>query len=132
MAKKKKKTTRTKKPNRTPHHRYIDDPNPEEYLGSLSLAGHTIFVDRHDDLHAPDGTKCDGLYIHSLNQILLDTCLSPEAEREVFLHELFHAVADKYHLPYGRDEEEALANPTGCGFGQALAALLPPFPLKPW
>jgi hypothetical protein len=111
---------------------YKAKPSSEGYLGSVTIAGDEIEVWRLANLVAPDGDKVDGLYYPALDKIELEAHLSPKAERQTLIHELWHAIRHKYEIPLSYDQDEALAGPIGNGFAQALAQWLPKRNLRPW
>ena len=131
---------RRQKPNKQPKQRtptggpshYRRKPLPEGYLGSVTIAGDEIEIWRAHNLASPDSDKLDGCYLPSHDRIFLDTLLSPKAEKQTLVHELWHAIRHKYEIPVSDDLEEGLAGPIGNGFASALSRWLPKGALKAW
>ena len=93
-------------------------------LGSISIGGYSyrVFV-VPGDLRAPDNDPVRGYCDNGRQEIYLSGDLPEDELAETFCHEVFHAVAFSYRLPFTHEQEESLAGPIGLGFAQAL---------KPW
>lgn len=104
--------------------KYRKRPLNERKLCTLKIAGQKIDVFRVHTIKGEDTT--DGLWDWEESRIYLRSDLAPTYEREVFLHELWHAIVAAYCVPgLSHEREEELADFVGRGMAQALNGFLP-------
>lgn len=64
-------------------------------------------------------------YTHTIkHEIHLTSECPPERLREVWLHEIFHAICNSFRINLNDDHEEQLALQFGLGYAQALAGMI--------
>lgn len=107
------------------------------FIERLWVAGDPVDVYRHVAPMHEDGTPCDGLYIPTTSpaQIQLKHSLNGTEMWDTLIHELVHAVIEKYGMQgmtLTDDVEENVARQIGKEVARALVKYLRPnYPKRP-
>mgnify|MGYP005774565333 FL=1 len=59
-----------------------------------------------EDVYDDNNNKCYGIADHNKQEIIIDNTFSQAIQNQALIHEILHAIADKYLLEVNKNERE--------------------------